>query len=381
MLKGLRLGFKKKRKIENTYRLYKYSDFLYDETVDSEISSLLKTYRDSFEPNLLNENHTFDNASALSLFPLTEEIKYYYNNDLCISVSTSISLYRKTNFKLREHSFHLENSIFRIANIWEYLFICLNQFLGVQMIVGHDLRNKIIEAKCHNIDFIKHGNGYKPIVTRLPEDIIDEIKPDIKRKQKLFDISTISKKNRFHKQVKRKYSSHENLQYIFDLYYCDEVKSLINIRNEIVHRRPICAKGSVAPLDFMPAQGISFNPNGWFNYEDIDVLLEKNIFALRGAVQMLIDLIFTNDIPNLKGNGNETFLVYKVKCNNCGKRLLINDITVETYEATDLEIICPHCNSADTTVGDTMEVHDQYYVDNIRCYGEFMMDYHKKREA
>lgn len=360
--------------------MYKYSEFIYSEKVENEISTLLKNHRDNFKPKLLNKNCTTDNAKLFGLFPIMEELKHYYNNELCVSIATCIAVERNIEFDLKTHSYYAESAIIRIANIWEYLFIVLNQFLGIQMIVGRDLRQSIIEAKCHNIEFIKHEGGYKPKITRLPEDVIEKIKPLLKKEQKLFDISVKAQNNSFHKQVKKKYSRNENLQFIFDLYYCDVVKEIISIRNEIVHRRPLSAKGSVAPIDFLPTQGISYDPKGWFDFKDLGIKLEKNIYALKAAIQMLIDLIFSNDIPNLKENEDNTFFVYKVSCKCCNKVLLINDFTVKNFQENNMNIICPYCEKDDTVTGDIMEVHDNYYFENIYEYTEFLIKYWRKDE-
>jgi hypothetical protein len=363
------------QEMQNTYKLYKYSDFIYDKNIEKEISLLIREVRSSFKPSLKKENSTTDTATLLNMFPVIEELKYFYNNDVCVSVATSIALIRKTKFDLRVHSYYLEGAILRIANAWEYLFIILNQFLGVQMVVGTDLRDSIIEAKCHDIRFEKHGNGYKPIITRLPDEVVDRIKPLIKKEQKLFDISIRPRNNRFHKAVKKMYSKHNNIQYIFDIYYSDDVKELINIRHEIVHRRPIGARGSISPIDIVPVQGISFDPKGWFEFEGIDSLLKKNLYALRTSIQMLIDIVFNNDLPNLKGNENETFIVYKVECNNCNKELLINDISIDFFKNMNEKPICPYCKKRNTNIGELMEVHDQYYFNNLTSYSEFILDY------
>ncbi|MGJ0909418.1 hypothetical protein [Clostridium botulinum] len=365
-------------KKKNTVEFYDLEEFIFDDKIKKTVRKLLKQYRDQFSPNLLRGNHTSDKCMMLAMLPLTEELKNYYNNDLCLSVAISIAIARNTKFNIRTHAFYSENAIFRIANTWEYLSIVLSEYLNTELIVGTDLRSKIIDGKCHNIDFVKHGNGYKPIITRLPEKIIDEIKPKIKRSNKLFDISTKTKNNVFHKTLKKKYVSNENIDAIFDLYYCEDVKEIIELRNEIVHRRSLGAKFSIAPLNFMPAQGIDINPGGWYEFKDLDIKLEKNLSAIRKAIQMLIDIIFSNEVPNLKIYGDMKFYVYKVKCLSCTKDLLINDKTVQLFKESNKMLICPYCNEDKTMVNEKIEVHDRFYFSNIKEYNEFLFNYWKK---
>ncbi|WP_053957003.1 hypothetical protein [Inediibacterium massiliense] len=372
--------FKRKEKerdkeVYKTHKMYDIEEFIFDDKIKKQVSEILKTYRDDFKPNLLKENSTTDTAMLLRTTPLIEELKYFYNNDLCIAVATSFAVLKSTNFNLRTHAYYAENAIFRISNIWEYLFIILNEFLYTDLIIGRELRNEIIEAKCHNIDFVKHGNGYKPVITRLPDDIIDEIKPTIKNENKLFNISLKGKKNSFLKAFKKMYTSNKNLQFILDLYDNKDVKKIIDLRNKIVHGRPLGAKFSVASVDIMPAQGVNIDPQGWYDLKGLHDKLEKNLSAIRTAIQRTIDIIFTNDLSNQKVNEGKFFFVYKVKCNNCSKKLMINDFAVDYFKEEKESIICPHCRGTNTTIGEKVEVHDRYYFSNVRDYREFILKY------
>ncbi|WP_242396688.1 hypothetical protein [Clostridium butyricum] len=369
--------FKKKYESEkdyNTHKIYDIDEFVFDEEIKRNVSLFLKKYRDEFKPNLLNDSCTTDKAMILATLPLIEELKSYYNNDLCISVATSVEVAKRTKFNLRTHAYYAENALVRICNTWEYLFIILNQFLDTDLIVGNDVRNKVIEAKCHNIDFVKSKSGYKPVITPLADNVIEEIKPILKKKHKLFKISTKKKANSFHKAFKKKYSVNDNLQIILQIYYGDDVKEMIELRNEFIHRRPLGAKFSVAPIDFIPAQGIDINPKGWYDFQKLDEKLEKNLSIIRTAIQMLVDIIFSNDVPKLKINESKTFFAYKVWCNNCSRELLINDCTVECFKNHDSSLICPYCKKNDTVVNEKIEVHDRYYFSNIKEYNEFIFE-------
>lgn len=376
--------FNKRNKVNidsyNTQKKYEISEFIFDDKIKDKVKKLLEGFRDEFEPNIFNEYSTTDKGMLLVTIPLIEELKSYYNNDLCVSIATSVAILKDTEFNLKTHAYYLENALMRINSSWEYLNIILNVFLHTGLIVGTDSRDKIIEAKCHNIDFIKHKGGYKPIVTPLSNEVINEIKPILKKEYTLFKISPKSKSNKFYKVIKKMYSSNYNLETIRALYTCNDVRDMIELRNEFVHRRPLGAKFSVAPIDFMLSQGISINQKGWYDFKDIDIKLEKNLSALRTAIQTLINIIFNNDVPKLKVNENEKFYVYRVKCNKCEKELRINDCTVTVFRKNRELIICPYCESNDTIVGEKMEVHDRFYYSNLIEYNEFIFKYWSKEE-
>lgn len=371
--------FKKKRKLDfYTHKRFNIDEYIFDNEVKNSVEKLFSIYRDEFNPKLLNEETTTDRGMVLNCLPLIEELKYFYNNDLCLSVATSISISRNTNFNLRTHAYYVENALTRISNSWEYLFIILNQFYQTDLIVGHDIRNNIIKAKCNNIEFIKKGKGYKIEIHPLPDKQIEEETPLLEKEYKLFNISINKKKNVFSKTLKQKYTSNNRLQSLIDIYFSEEVKEAIDLRNEVTHRRSLGSKYTMAPLDFIPGQGVSINQKGWFSFKDIDIKLEKNLVAMRQAIQLMIEIIYSNDVPNLKSNESSTFFVYKIKCNNCTKLMLINEFVVEYFvDANETPLICPNCSSIDTNVGEKMEVHDRYYYSNLQEYNNFLFKYWK----
>lgn len=373
--------FKKDRQSDyNTHKNFNINEFIFDNEVKMNVENLLLRYRDEFHPKLLKTETTTDFGTVMICMPLIEEIKYYFNNDLCISVATSIAVTRNTDFNLRTHAYYVENAIIRISNCWEYLFIILNQFYQTDLIVGNDIRDNIIYAKCHNIKFIKKGEGYKIKATPLPDNEIEEIKPALEKEHKLFNISINKKKNIFTRILKKKFTTNDSLQSLMDIYFSAEIKEIIALRNEMVHRRSLGSKYTMAPLDFIPGQGVSIDQQGWCSFKEIDIKLEKNLVAIQQAIQLMINIIFSNEVPNLKVNEGLTFFVFKVKCNNCTKTLLINDMTLESFECIEASAICPYCNSKDTKVGGKMEVSDRYYYSNLREYNNFLFEYWQKED-
>ncbi|MBU5313480.1 hypothetical protein KQI38_15770 [Tissierella carlieri] len=360
----------KKAKDFNTHKLYEINEFVFDADIKRNLKKQIKKYRDKFEPQFDESNITNDTSMMLTMKPLIEELKFYYNNDLCLAVGTSLSIAKLNRFNLRTYSYYYENSLFRIACAWEYIFIVLNEFLQTGLVVGRDLKEWIEEVAYYKIDFVECYNGYKVITTRLPEETIDEIRPRIKNKTKLFNISHKKDSNSFLKAYKKQFSKNDMFQQIIDTYKSEEVKEIFQLRHEVVHRRPLGAKFSIAPLDFILGQGVKCNPNGWSDIIRLPDLLEKNIYALKFAIQNLVNIIFNNDVPKSKGGKDITFYVYKVSCVKCEKIFLINELKADCFLSKKLLLLCPFCGETDTQIGDRHEVHDRYYFSNIREYNE-----------
>jgi len=355
------------KELFHTHKLFDMNEFIFDD-VKKTLNENVENYRDKFLPNHDEKNVTSDNGIWLMIVPLIEELKFYYNNDICLSIALSIAISEGDKFNLRTHSYYYENALIRIESAWEYLFIVLNEFLQTGLAVGVDVKEALIEAGCHKIDFVKHGNGYNIVATKLPDEVISEIKPELIKNNKLFGISQNNKSNSFLKEYKKKFTMNDRIKKILDTYKSDEVKQIIQLRNEVIHRRPLGAKFSLEPLEIMPGQCVGIKPTGWFDITKLPDLFEKNIYALKFAIQTLVDIIFNNDVPNSKVNGDKDFFVYKVKCMDCEKEILINDFTVEYFEKENLKLLCPFCSSKNTKVGNKQEVHDRYYFSNIMEY-------------
>ncbi|RAU06417.1 hypothetical protein DEJ55_08445 [Bacillus pumilus] len=368
---------KNRKKDYNIHKNFCINEFIFDNEIRSDVVRLISNYRDEFQAKRLKKEANTDIGMLMSCLPLINELKFYFNNDLCVSVATSVAIARNTNFNLRTHAFYVENAITRISNSWEYLFIILNQFYQTDLIVGHDIRDDIIKTKSNNIEFFKKNDSFKIKYTPLSENQIKEIKSLLKKEHKLFNISINKKKNMFTRVLKQKYTIDNSLQLLLDIYFSNEVKEVIALRNEVTHRRPLGSKYTVAPLEFIPGQGVSLNSEGWKSFDDIDIRLEKNLEAIRHAMQIMINIIYSNEVPNLKRNEGVKFFVYKVNCNNCSKTNLINKIALECFKSIKSTPICSKCNSNDTKTGGKIEVSDRYYYSNLIGYGNFLFEHLK----
>ncbi|SFD32093.1 hypothetical protein [Clostridium uliginosum] len=356
----------------DTHRDYLIKEFIFDDEIKQAVADIVLIYRDKFLPNGKDEKYISDKLLLMRAIPLLEELKAYYNNDICISCATGIAVARNTNFNLRTHAFYFENAIYRAANAWEYIHILINEILDINMCVGNDIRENTVNARCSNIYFEHTKQGYKLRIEPYTGQKLQEAKNKAEEEEKLLEVSINKKKSKFHKLLKKKRTINNNFQIIFDLFYSDEVKKLYAFRNESVHRRPIGAKFSVAPLEFIPGQGISINPTGWFIFKDTDMLLEKNMSILKEVIHIITDIIFNHDIPNTKENEGKVYYCNEIKCAKCKTSSLVPAEIVDFFNERNIRVACLKCGGKDTVIQDKIEVDDMCYYDNFWSYNEMV---------
>lgn len=358
----------------DTHKVYDVEEFIFDDVIKKTVIELLSKFRDDFKPHGTNKFSTMDNVVWIQAIPLLEELKYYYNNDICISTATSIAIAKNSKYNLRTFSFYYENALFRISNAWDYVHIILNQILGTDFIVGEDIRERIINAKCHDIKFVKHKRGYRPVVKPLNDDEKKAAMDIAEKENKLLMISANQKKSKFHRFLRKERAINERLQNIFDIFYSDDVNEFIKLRNEVVHRRPLGAKYSVSPDNIFIGQCISIDPCGWYKYHDSEALLEKNIYALREVIGELLDIVFNNDLPNAKNNEGKHFYMKPFFCNDCKKTIVLPDVTVDYFQLHNLKLLCPYCETNNLSVLDEekSEVSDSFYLRHLIHYNEII---------
>lgn len=357
-----------KFKKSNTHKIYNIDNFVINNNIRKIINKRLLEYRSEFNRQMRNEGIATDNGMLLYILPLFEELKYYYNNDLCISVAECITISENASYDLRIHSYHYENAILRIARAWEYLSIILNEFLQTGLVAGYDIKNQLIEFACGEIEFKKEGKGYKIVTHSCSEDVRESIEKQMKKDKKVLQISQNNRNNSLLKTIKKKYAITDNIQCILDLYKCNEVKEIISLRNEILHRRPLSARFSLAKGDIFPGQCVDINPNGWCDIKKLPIIIEKSTYAIKEAIEILHMIIFYNEVPNSKKNKDVQFKCYEAKCNNCNSDMLINEIIVEIFNRSNNYILCPKCKSKDTIIKGKKVVNERYYFSNFKEY-------------
>jgi len=365
----------KGKKIGNTHKVYAIDEFLFNKKLKKELCKYLELYRCDFNIEKNGEKIAGDKGMFMYTSPLFQELKYYYNNDVCIAISECIVISKKKQYDLRTHSYYYENSIFRVARIWEYLFIILSEFLQTGLIVGFDIKEHLRETSCHNISFIKHENGYKVVTKPLSENLKAEALEQFKNEKKEFRISQYKKSNYLLKALNKNYDITDNIENLLDVYKCEEVKEIIRLRNEIIHRRPLAAKFSIGECDILPGQCLDIKPNGWYDISTLPNLLEKNLYATKEAIKILHKILFYNEVPNSKGKKDVKFECFEVKCNNCKSELLINDTIVDIFMSKNKSIICPNCKSEDVSLNQKRIVNERYYSSNYKEYLDMIMEY------
>lgn len=370
-----------KKKIEDTHKLYSADDFVFNTIDIQEMSKLIEKLRTEFELDQSDKKIAADFDMMMYVLPLFWELKHYYNNDFCIAVVQAIVASKKKSFDRRTKSFYFENAIIRIASIWEYLFIILNEFLQTGLIVGKDVKELLIDARCHNIEFIPNGKGYDIRYTPIDSEERKRVEPKLRKKFKLFKISSRKSSNLFLKTIKKQYAKKDRIQFICDLFNSDEAKTVINLRNEIVHRRPLSARFSLAPNELVPGVSVRMNPEGWYDYATLPQLLEKNLFVVRDAIKILYELIFYNDVPNSKENETKRFEALVVRCKPCNKEILINSLSTDYLIKIAHPLICPTCKSDNTEIVNRMKVHERFFFSNFWNYSDFLIQYWESTEV
>jgi Zn finger protein HypA/HybF involved in hydrogenase expression len=261
------------------------------------------------------------------------------------------------------------------------LFIILNEFLQTGLIVGKDVKELLIDARCHNIEFIPNGKGYDIRYTPIDSEERKRVEPKLRKKFKLFKISSRKSSNLFLKTIKKQYAKKDRIQFICDLFNSDEAKTVINLRNEIVHRRPLSARFSLAPNELVPGVSVRMNPEGWYDYATLPQLLEKNLFVVRDAIKILYELIFYNDVPNSKENETKRFEALVVRCKPCNKEILINSLSTDYLIKIAHPLICPTCKSDNTEIVNRMKVHERFFFSNFWNYSDFLIQYWESTEV
>ena len=373
----IRRRIERKMGIEATNCISSIDNFTsFHEHAISEANKHLDIHRSRFEIMHGKVNRISpDTGMFLYILPLIEQLKNYYNDELCISAALCKAAF-ENDCSLKVRAYYCENVIFRLESIWEYLFITLSEYLHTDLVVGYDIKDEMIEAKCHDIRFVKHEDGgMKPIITPLEPKARENIKENLKRELKIFKISQKNRSNSVYRSIKRKYCINDRIQAIFDLYKSPPVNEIVNLRNEIIHRRPLGAKQSMGKLGFMPGQAVNINKNGWYDVNKLPELIDQNLDSVKSAIQILYELTFFNDVPNTIENKDKEFFVYNINCSDCLKPSVIADIHIEKSKESDLPLICPWCKSEKINIHEQEKVNERFYYSNLNDYLKILISH------
>lgn len=75
------------------HRDYEIEEFVFDDCIKEQVKELLGRYRSDFRANKDSNLGVRDLTMEFGGIPLFENLKYFYNNDVCISCATCILKY------------------------------------------------------------------------------------------------------------------------------------------------------------------------------------------------------------------------------------------------------------------------------------------------
>lgn len=329
------------------------------------IEQLYKGYVYDFT---LKSKQRYTSMMCLYAYPLVDELKKLYNNELALSASTAQVLCGNKKISVRVKAFHIENAFTRISSIWDYIFIAINEYMQTELIASRHNKEEIIKSACiYKIPIVEND------ITRIISQPMEEEKQkEIQKKlRKQLVVITGSK---LHKCIKDKYSYSEDLEKIFNLYESGAVNEMKELRNDITHSGNLGANFSITSSDFISNQAMS-SKNVDFN--SIRNIIIENMSIVKQAIEILNEFIINDKIPNRKGNENKEYYINQCKCNDCG---CINCYADEIFGMVEkkLNLICLECGSLNVDANSNEKnkisepVHDDILIRNIEKMSEIL---------
>ena len=343
---------------------------IYDEyfrfTIPTKVK-IEKLYRRYTSDFITKEEKKHRSMMCYFAYPLVDELKNLYNNELSLSASIAEILCDSKKINLRVRAFHIENAFMRIVSVWDYIFLALNQYMQTELIASRYNKEEIIKASCYYKIAVKEKEAIRIVNKPMEDEKQDEIRKKLKKEL------VVITANNLHKCIKEKYAYNENIEKIFDLYKSEPVNEMKKVRNDIVHSGNLGANFSIIPSDMVANQAMS-NKN--IDFVNIKKIISENMNVVKNAIEILLDFIINDRIPNRKENENKIYYFHKCKCKDCGT---INYYTDEIFHMLDknLGLICSKCNSFNTISLNEKEkisepVHDNMYIDYLEKMKEVL---------
>ena len=334
--------------------------FVNNQNHKKKIENLMENYRNKFE--IIKGSNTLCGSGGMSEHQLVVELINYFNNDICISAAifNGINNYND-EYEFKVIAYYADNISVKIISAWDYLFQILNQYLGTNLLGDYRTRDRIVAFLMNPPEFIKDGDDVKVNYKNLPQDKVNEIYArTIKEKRVL----QVDKKNR---QLKKSLKNMDlsitpDIQKIFELYREDDLEVLkAQVRNDIIHKRSLTFNISINSAELFPMVGISSAINGWYNFNDLSVLIEKNLLILTKGIQILNEIIFYDKYPNSKENEGKEFVVRNFKCNSCNKEQYVVKDLVEELKKVGYKYTCINCGNEMVDTGEYKVNERSYY--------------------
>lgn len=331
-------------------KYYKFSFFLKCQIIKKQ-----KKYR----LNLDNTNYTrFTSDRLLQAIPLLDELIRYYRVELTLFASVGIIIPVSKKNSIKQKFFHIENAIVRIVSTWEYIFIILNQYIDLGLVVSNHTKHRIIEGAGYTIVPVPDGMFIRMEKVPIHKEEGEEIKSKLKKELKVIT------PERLIQFVKDTYQINQQLENIFDLYNSKLVDKLKVQRNQFVHTGTLGANTKIEYSEMFNQQGLFVNIEK-YDIEYIEKLVDENMEILKKAIKELCELIYKDLFPNRIENKDKVYKLQLIKCNECSSGEYIPFDLLEKFKEYSL---CLNCTSNDLVFLDTFIVNEIVYSEAVRNY-------------
>lgn len=161
---------------------------------------------------------------------------------------------------------------------------------------------KMIERVGYDIEFIKKGDVTKVEYVPLPEE------EQKKRRALRNELVRINKWNTI-RAISAIYEPTNKIEELIDTITGNNVETLKNTRNQIIHQRPAGARVTVNFDDiFMNGYSMSVNGKGWIDFNKIDKEIVICLNSITNCFDVNYHIIKFNEYPNrIENAGKEYF--------------------------------------------------------------------------
>ncbi len=333
-------------------------DFL---NIDKKMINRIYNIRKEFSVPTLDDKLCFGVMDFVG-YPLLLEAEKYYNGEL-LSAFAIYKAMREYNKELRSYAYSFENLVFRLIAFWEYFYQFLNMYFQLGLFDDTSIK-KMIERVGYDIEFIKKGDVTKVEYVPLPEE-------EQKKKRRVLrnELVRINKWNTI-RAISAIYEPTNKIEELIDTITGNNVETLKNTRNQIIHQRPAGARVTVNFDEiFMNGYSMSVNGKGWIDFNKIDKEIVICLNSIRNCFDVIYHIIKFNEYPNRIENAGKEYFIKIVTCSICKAEYCIPDFLLGEKDKFAKVIICPHCGEMGCKVGKRKKVTE---IDYGTIYGNYI---------
>ncbi len=282
--------------------------------------SMRKPFNMPYQDNLI----LIDRFNSMTYLQMVYQIANIYNNNICINMAT-LKVMQEDSKKYNSLviAYYMDNIVTTISSSWEYIFQIINKYFELGFV--SDRKTKI-EMLNDRINSITSDEDINKIKRELSKELI-VIPYNIK------DIEEAMKKKGL--------CQNKRTKLLFEKAGLIEVSKLhSDVRNGIIHKESLGAFVSLGYSNIFLDEVLDINNNKQDNIDLIN-LIGKNIEILGDAIQLVVEIVALQDIPNSIGHEDVIYKVSKVNCKVCG------EIRYEPEEITEKveHSLCFKCKS------------------------------------